>query len=278
MLPAVARLPRSYRLLLLAAATSALGLGLYSAFPHPFESVPETAIRLQHTHGIVIGYGHPSTFFVPPYQASDAVIADMKMTSVDPRNVQPALEGIEEALQAYPPGFVSALVKAIFVAGDLRVGSQLAGGSVGPAWFILGAPDHLNARDTRLTALVGVHHELSSFVMHAAGVEREWEAFAAAPSSFSATSEAALAQADGPDPAPETGYLSAYSATSAENDFNVYAEKIFTQPERLVRLACDQALVRKKLLFVLEAYVKLDARMNGVLRAQGIDKALSCAH
>jgi hypothetical protein len=72
--------------------------------------------------------------------------------------------------------------------------------------------------------------------------------------------------------------VSAYGATTAENDFNTYAEKIFTEPKALVLLACNHALIRKKLLFVLRTYVSLDARMENVFRELGIDREHLCGH
>jgi hypothetical protein len=178
----------------------------------------------------------------------------------------------------YPPGFVSSLVRAIFIGGELHDHSELAGGSTGPAWFILAAPDSSSSEGIRLTNLAGVHHELSSYVLQKAGATDEWTAFAPVDWKFTRTSEDALTQGAAPDPAPETGFLSAYGATTAENDFNTYAERIFTEPKALVQFACKHALIRKKLIFVLRTYIKLDARMENVFRELGIDQALLCDH
>jgi hypothetical protein len=133
-----------------------------------------------------------------------------------------------------------------------------------------------NRREIRSTNVLAFHHELSSFVLKKAGATQEWAAFAPADWNFTTTSEDALSHGLRSDPAINTGFLSAYGATTAENDFNVYAERIFTQPRDLVRLACRHALVRKKLLFVLETYVKLDRRMENTFRQLGIDRAQMC--
>lgn len=260
----------------LAAGLLEVGRQYLALHPHPFESVSDGATRLSTQHGIVISYGHPSTYFVPPYGPADAVIDDMQMIGAAPEMLTPALEGIEAALNMYPPGFVARLVRAIFIAGDLRVGTERAGGSTGPDWIILAAPDSSGANGVRLNTFDGVHHELSSFVLRKASAAAEWAALTPPHWKFTNTNEAALARGNGSDPASETGFLSAYAATTAENDFNTYAERIFTEPEALVALACQHALVKKKLLFVLHTYVTLDARMKKVFRDLGVDGAHLC--
>jgi hypothetical protein len=47
---------------------------------------------------------------------------------------------------------------------------------------------------------------------------------------------------------------------------NTHAERIFSEPETLRELACDQALVRQKLVFVLQTYIKLHVRMTETFR------------
>lgn len=87
-------------------------------------------------------------------------------------------------------------------------------------------------------------HELSCFVRQRASAETEAVTIAPRDWQFAPTNEESLSRGAGPDPAPDTGFLSAYGATTAENDFNTYAKEIFTEPSVLVRLACQHALVR----------------------------------
>jgi hypothetical protein len=231
---------------------------------------------LARTHGIVIRYEDPSTFFVPPFGPRDVVTDGMQVPVAAPESVPPALDGIEASLALYPPGFVSKLVGGIFIAGDIRVSAGLSGGFTGPTWFVLAAPASSGVEGIHTICLVGVHHELSSFVLRKANALAAWTAFAPTNWTFATTREEALSRGDTANPAPDTGFLSAYGATTAENDFNTYAERIFTEPETLVALACKHALVKKKLLFVLETYVKLDARMERIFRGLGIDRARLC--
>jgi hypothetical protein len=271
----VARLRRPRRVWLLIALLAGLAqaaFGYLSIHPHPFESYQEKAARLSQQHGVVIGYGDPSTFFVAPHGPTDG----MRVTAAAPENLCAALEGIEEAQAMYPPGFVRGLVSAIFIAGELQFHDARAGGYAGPAWIILAAPESLSKAGIRLNDVTAFHHELSSFVLRKSNSIDAWAAFAPTSWRFASTNEEALFSGAAMAPALDTGFLSAYGATSPENDFNTYAERIFTQPKELVGLACRHPLVRKKLLFVLQTYVALDNRMENTFHGLGIDRARRC--
>ncbi len=43
----------------------------------------------------------------------------------------------------------------------------------------------------------------------------------------------------------ETGFLSAYGAKTSENDFNTYAEIVFSDPQRLIKLAESVPIIAK---------------------------------
>lgn len=67
------------------------------------------------------------------------------------------------------------------------------------------------------------------------------------------------------------GFLSAYGATNLENDFNVYAETIFTEPANLAQLARQHPLIRRKLDLVLAAYVAIEPQFADRFRLMGLD-------
>jgi len=66
------------------------------------------------------------------------------------------------------------------------------------------------------------------------------------------------------------GFLSAYGATSVENDLNVYAETIFTDAERVVRLAKSQPRVARKAGLLMGAYTNLDPRFKALFAGFGL--------
>jgi hypothetical protein len=236
------------------------------------ETPAERAQRLSAAHGVTIGIGSPDTFFVPPYGPSDARVSDVEAQPVDRESAAIALEGIERALAQYPAGFVAGLIKAVFVAGELRAGGAEPGGTVGPAWIILAAPKDLGRKGIFATSYIGFHHELSSFALEKEpSTLPEWKRFAPAGWKFEEMdARTIIARGHDDDPDLATGFLSAYGGTNPENDFNVYAEKIFTEPATVARLAREHPLVRRKLEFVMAVYVRIDPRMAAVFRELGV--------
>jgi hypothetical protein len=235
------------------------------------ESPADRATRLSRQHGLTVSFGDPSTFYTAPYGAKDAHIEFTEVLAADPVGAAPALDGIEEALLRYPPGFVAGLAHGIFICGNLKIQGAEAGGTVGPAWIILAAPVSIGPASIRLTSLLGVHHELSSLVLaRRADSLAEWTAFTPADWRFQRDSAGALSQAKDEDPPPATGFLSAYGATTPENDFNVYAEKMFTEPETVAKLAARYPLVAKKAAFVASTYAAIDPRLRETFAKLGL--------
>lgn len=224
--------------------------------------------------GIVVGLGEPSTFFVPPYLPADAKIAGVETSAAQPAALTPALDGIEGALSRYPAGFVGSLIKAIFVAGSIRIEGALAGGTYGPTWILLAAPVDIGAASIELTCRIGVHHELSSFVYLRGQSVPGWLASEPAGWSFAGSAVHQLAGDKAPAPPVETGFLNAYGATSPENDFNVYAEKMMTEMDDLMRLAASVPLVARKLALVRQAYLAIDPRMERAFADLGMKASL----
>lgn len=115
-------------------------------------------------HGLRVDYGDPATFFVEPYSSADAALPGGSMTPVDPKALSPALDGVEESLAVYSPGFISTLCRAIFICGSLTLGGAIAGGTLGPAWLILAASLRIGEGGILKTCRLGVHHEFSSLI------------------------------------------------------------------------------------------------------------------
>jgi hypothetical protein len=236
------------------------------------ESAAVHAARLSAEAGIQIASGDPSAFFVSPYGPHDAQLPYVSLSASDSESASVALDAIENALRRYPKGFVAKLIGGLFIAGEVRVGGVIAGGTVGPAWVVLAAPARLGREGIYATSLLGVHHELSSFVYRRRpATSGRWIEFAPPGAEYKTDPKEIIALASKPDPAPDTGFLSAYATSNDENDFNVYAEKMFTEPATVAMLAGEHELIRKKLRFVMVEYIEVDARMKDVFHALGLE-------
>jgi hypothetical protein len=226
--------------------------------------------RIEQSHAIRVGYGNPADFWAPPYLAEDAAAPGLAMEPAGLRDASFVLNGIEAALQQYPPGFVSKLIKAVFICGELRLEDEIAGGTYHYAWVIISAPSGGGA-GLRELGFEAFHHELSSFVLSAeVGTRQHWAEFAPAGWQFADSARDQLRRATSPDPPLDTGFLNAYGATSIENDFNMYAELMFGFPDHVACLAQKYPLIRRKLDFVMQTYVALDPAFTERFRKLGL--------
>jgi hypothetical protein len=230
----------------------------------------ERARRIGAANGIVVAYGDPSTFYVPPFLPEDAKLPQVDMRAAEPSAVWFALDGIEPSLAQYPPGFVAKLIKSIFICGRMTIQGEPAGGTYGPAWVVLAAPVDIRAAGITLTSRVGVHHELSSFVYYRGNNSEVWQKTVPPDWAFPTSVAEQLKSNPAHLPPAETGFLNAYGATAPENDFNVYAEKMMTEMETVMRLARRVPLIARKATLVRQSYAAIDPRMDAVFSALGM--------
>lgn len=237
--------------------------------PSP-ETVEAHARRLEQTYGVRIDYGNPADFWKPPFKPEDAAPSYIEMTPAQPRDVASSLAGIEAALQQYPPGFVAKFTKAVFICGGLKMEGEFAGGTFGKSWIIIAARPVHGPEIMRELGSLTLHHELSSLVARAnPNTLGMWRGFAPANWHQLETPRAAL-RASKISPPLDTGFLNAYGATNAENDFNIYAEEMFVHPEYVAQLAAKYPLIRWKLDFVMETYVTADPRFKEIFQKMGL--------
>ncbi len=231
------------------------------------------AATLGERQGVKIGFGDPTGFFVPPYLAADAPVQGVAFQPVERDAVADSLKGIAKAFDAYPEKCLGRIIKAIFIAGKITIDGAEAGGTYGLDWVFLAAPKNVSPETRALTAELGVHHETSSFLwIRNPKLQRDFTALAPAGWRFQDTAADEISRNGNSAPAPETGFLSAYGATTAENDFNTYAEILFSDPDRMKKLAEATPLVAKKLALVAAAYVAADARLDEQFRKSGLSK------
>jgi hypothetical protein len=227
----------------------------------PQESVDERARRISNEQGIMVAVGDPASFSLPPFTNRDIFPEGIRAEPTDSEHVAAALDGLELALASYPPGFAARLVKALFICGVLRAGSTRASGTIGTAWILIAAPADRTTEDVRAMSLDAFHHELSSAVLRREGALAHWTALwpEARPQVY------AYEDVGGPigegNPDPSEGFLSGYALTNPENDFNVYAEQVFSNPDHVRGLARKYETVRRKLDLFIRLYVDADPRM-----------------
>jgi hypothetical protein len=229
----------------------------------------EQARRISSKHGISVTFGDPASFRLSTDKSVHIIPNDMSAESTDQRNVSAALEGIDSALNKYPTGFVAKLVSDVFVCGVLHAASARAAGTLGDGWILIAAPEDRDPDDVERMAGATFHHELSSVVLKKTAALDRWREFWPSGRAQEYGYDKVVRLGQGDDPDPSGGFVSAYGMTNPENDFNMYAEKMFTEPKVMARLASQYQLVRTKLQFVIDRYVEVDARIQQTLNLTG---------
>jgi len=233
----------------------------------------EYATRLGERQNVKIGFGDPETFYVPPYRPAVAQVQGTIFERVDLGAVPDSLRGIARAFDAYPDKCLGRIIKAIFIVGSVRFDDTEAegGGTYGPDWIFLAAPRDASPGSRALTAEFGVHHETSSFLwLRDPELRKAFRDLQPADWHWATNTTDELAGADAAAPPLETGFLSAYGATTDENDFNIYAETVFFNPARLKNLAGRLPLIARKLALVLDAYIRVDERLRDTFSRNGL--------
>ncbi len=233
-----------------------------NAFTRDPAAIAGLAAKIARQQGLVIGYGAPSTFLIPPRPVESYTWV---IVPADIRDLDPALKALEVDLKLYPDGFFARHCKGVFFCGGILDGSERAGGTYGPCWLVIAAYKDFSEQTRYTEARVAVHHEFSSLIWQSLPFTQfGW--ILTLPSDWKpATSIVeALKAGKGRTIEVSTGFLSDYGATSAENDFNVYAQTIFTDPERIRTLAAQYPIIATKTAMFMNAYISVEPRMEQV--------------
>ncbi len=233
----------------------------------PSESISAKQARLAKTHKVHIGSSDPTTFFAPPFSRLDAIIPEAEFFPASASSLPESLTGVEDALAAYPPGFVASQIKAIFVAGKMYFDDMPAGGAYHNSWIIVASTTDPMGEPNYNSALYGVHHELSSFIYLKSFVFiRSWAELMPEGWLDKMTYKEVLSSNNQPVDY-QNGFLSNYATTTMENDFNTYAEFVFARSDELIELAKTYPMVAKKLRLFIDAYASQSQAMAQLLNA-----------
>lgn len=234
----------------------------------------QSQIRLAaSTYGLIIGCDSPSTFFIPPYRVEDGLSAGSSATQVHADRALLAIEEIFKEIKKYPKGFFTSLCSAIFLCDTLLMEGVKAGGTFGPKWIILAAGEAMSDASVQATARLGLHHEFSSLIFRGdIPLQAAWAR--QMPSGWTPALSAAVALASDVHAQLELkkGILTVYGGTSIENDFNTYAEVLFTEPAKL-RSLCETypTTIAPKTSLLLNSYIRRDQRFIEVFDRQGFE-------
>ncbi len=185
---------------------------------------------------------------------------------------QPAEAALASAMAVYPAGFLHSLLDRVVLAGDIRFWSDQ---EIGGFYFPRGVALNCQGLDPAFIART-FHHELSSLVRLAAPPDpAQWQA--ANPPGFSYESDGQYrgmlrdgsSDATGPALYAE-GFVRAYGKADPDDDWNTYAERVFTDGRAFAALIKDYPRMRVKTGLLVASYLKLAPGLAGYFDAIGL--------
>ena len=220
------------------------------------ESETEQSNRLAKTYQLDIKAGDTRLFFPEQFAVSDGELPILEMEMTTLADASESLDGIDAALTTYPKGFVSKFINAIYISGPMLMEGAEAGGTYSRNSIILSNISDKNGTNFNYeNSLRGVHHELSSLIyLCSPFVNLAWQGLLPESWSPASSNYEALTQDRSIGPDYENGFLSTYGKTNIENDFNIFAEFAFSEPEKLRDLAAVYPTIAKKLSLFITAY------------------------
>lgn len=198
---------------------------------------------------------------VPIYCNSKSIESEERFTyeEADQRLIDAATPVIEKFFHTYNKNFLGSHLRSVNLFKNIKhLGVEVGGMSDGHTiWLCL---DDYSNREIERVYLKALHHEFSSNVYKNVRYSRrvDWKKInyiydysiaylKTCLSNFvfcSSTSDKLLSE----------GFLRNYSLTNDENDFNVYAETLFTKPNDLKALGQKYPLIAKKIQMLKSFY------------------------
>ncbi len=178
---------------------------------------------------------------------------------------------LSRELKKYPANIIRHNLSTIFLFERLSFyGVPYGGTSLGRDLFLTGGDRNKGYNDSYFSSLL--HHEMSSVFFRAYHFPKETWSATNPPETFYVKSDQQILKtiANKNNLAVnenfyEQGFLAEYGYSTLENDFNLYAEMAFTQPEKLKELAEKYPRVRQKADLMKNFYLGISKDFSSVL-------------
>jgi hypothetical protein len=183
-----------------------------------------------------------------------------RATACDTIKFKTDLSAIQKAFSKYPKNFIDNEVKHIYIMGKISFNKEWFTGTNSRYDIFIASTDNDEIEKT-------FHHEFSSILLRNHPnftMEINWKALS--PELIGGNSAFAIEQGYNDvtfnKKLCEKGYLSKYSLSNWENDFNMYAENIFTGGKEFWKIVDAYPKVKIKTNMVIAYYAKLNAVLS----------------
>ncbi len=239
------------------------------------------AAELNDKYGLVVRYGDPSEFYVPPYEP--CVNNPDNGFFIEPvehiHYALTALKGARAALGQYPQELIRNYLKGVFIAGVIKIYWVQGVGSYHKSWIYLSALKEYEQEGGLELYSLNFHHELSSLFLKGSDFSNgKWctnnePNFRYLTRQIDVIRAAAAENQRDPKEASswyQAGFVDDYGMASMENDFNTYAELAMTHPEQLKQLADQYPRIKAKTWILARFYSSLAPELKQYFEKAGL--------
>jgi len=198
----------------------------------------------------------PQEWLLPPHNA--------KAGQLLPPERERAVSAIRSAMMKYPPSLLAGNVRAVYIVRSLEF-DGISAGATNSADEVYIADDEVQQGFTDEWLERAFHHEFSSILLrNYEGSFREADWLAANPAGFrygESGVDSIKAGRASEEPVPEQhqqGFLHEYGRGALEDDFNSFAESLFSNSRDFWKAVDRFEGVRKKTQLAIEFYHSLD--------------------
>ncbi len=191
--------------------------------------------------------------------------ANGRISPVIKKDLVRFLPVLRRELKKYPPGVFKGKLKRIIIFNELKFyGIEYGGSYFGKNVYFTVKTEKDKYSNEYLQTLI--HHEISSifFWSHNSPVYK-WADLNPAGTRYLDTNKKKLqaiedGESEGADTYYKQGFLNKYGKTSVEEDFNLYAQMLFVNPEKLNVLAKRYPVIKKKKEFTEAFYLGISSQ------------------
>jgi hypothetical protein len=216
----------------------------------------EVQVRMVYSkYGIKVHYEYDRENFFP--QAWRAEPINAAGVPINQHEAHRVIRQIDTFLASFPLEFIKRNLKNIYLLNDMTFYGKPYGKTNGRAAIYIESKG-IEAGYTDDFILKGLYHEFSSIIMQNYRFPfYQWEEVNVSDFSYSGTGREILDEENLNLPSEELlklGFLTKYSTSSLENDFNVFSEWIFTNKDELEKYSKRYPRIARKLALTKQFY------------------------
>jgi hypothetical protein len=187
-------------------------------------------------------------------------------TQIDPDQLERYDYVLNVAFRSYPKSVIRKNLKNVYLLGSLTIFGVSAGGTYSDdSLYLVGFPEERGYTDLFLIEFF--HHEFSSILLKNykldeakwSGTNPRWFKYGRGGIDAIRRGHASLV---GTPELYQNGFLSEYSMSSIEEDFNVFSQKVFARPALMSARINRYPYLKKKFTVWAEFYSKIDSRLT----------------